>query len=249
MTYTVGEVAALAGISKRTLHHYDEIGLLRPSGRSRAGYRLYEKADLRRLQEVLTFRELGFSLDEIRSAVTDPTYDRGEALRRQRVLLARQLEHLETLVLSIDEAIGAHEKGIEMSGEDMLEVFGDFDPKQYEAEVEERWSGPALDESLRRTSRYTKEQWNEIGAESETIAERFADLHRTGTEPTTEEAMAIAESHRLHIDRWFYPCSPEMHAGLGEMYVLDPRFSEYWDKYHAGLTPFVRDAIVANAQR
>src|SRR5665811_997408 len=221
MTYTVGEVATLAGITKRTLHHYDEIGLLHPNGRSRAGYRLYEKADLCRLQEVLYFRELGFALDEIRSAITDPSYDRGRALQRQRTLLTRQLEHIETLVESLDEAIEAHEKGTEMSNEDMLEVFGDFDPKQYEAEVEERWSGPALDESRHRTSRYTKEQWTEQRIESDEIAERFAALQRSGADPKAKDAIAVAESHHLHIDRWFYPCSHEMHAALGEMYVLD----------------------------
>jgi DNA-binding transcriptional MerR regulator len=248
MAYTVGEVARLAGITSRTLHHYDEIGLLRPRERSPGGYRLYDRNDLQRLQEILYFRELGFGLGEIRAAMSDPRYDRGRALRRQRTLLLGHIERLESLIGSLDAAIDAHERGVTMNKEDMFEVFGDFDPAQYEEEVERRWSGPALDESRRRTSRFTKNQWIEIRDESEAIARRFAELKESGTDPESEEAVAVAESHRRHIER-FYPCSHEMHVGLGEMYVQDPRFTAYWDRYAKGLASFVSAAIVANAHR
>jgi DNA-binding transcriptional MerR regulator len=248
MTYTVGEVARLAGITNRTLHHYDEIGLLTPSGRTPSGYRLYDRGDLERLQEILFFRELGFGLDEIRTAVTDPDYDRGEALRQQRTLLERHVDRLEALISSLDAAINTHERGLTMNKEDMFEVFGDFDPTEYEEEVERRWSGPALDESRRRTAGYTKEEWITVRDDAEAIAKRFAELSKAGIDPRSEEAMAVAESHRLHIER-FYPCSHEMHMGLGEMYVQDPRFTAYWDKYAYDLAPFVNAAIVANAHR
>jgi len=248
MAYTVGEVARLAGITNRTLHHYDEIGLLTPSGRSPAGYRLYDGEDLQRLQEILYFRQLGFGLEEIRTVVTDPGYDRGEALRRQRTLLGGHIERLESLISSLDAAIDAHEKGLTMNKEDMFEVFGDFDPAEYEEEVDRRWSGPAVDESRRRTADYSKAQWIEVRDESEAIARRFAELEKAGIAPTTEDAMAVAEAHRLHIER-FYPCSYEMHVGLGEMYVHDPRFTAYWDKYSEGLATFVNAAIAANARR
>ena len=110
MAYTVGEVARLAGVTNRTLHHYDEIGLLTPSGRTPSGYRLYDRKDLERLQEILYFRELGFGLEEIRTAVTDPAHDRGEAFRQQRNLLLEHIERLESLVSSLDAAIDALEK-------------------------------------------------------------------------------------------------------------------------------------------
>jgi MerR family transcriptional regulator, thiopeptide resistance regulator len=248
MAYTVGEVARLAGITNRTLHHYDEIGLLTPSERTPAGYRLYDGEDLERLQEILYFRELGFGLEEIRTAVTDLGYDRGEALRQQRTLLLGHIERLESLIASLDAAIDAHEKGMTMNKEDMFEVFGDFDPAEYEEEVEQRWSGPALDESRRLAATYSKEDWIEIRDESETIAKRFAELKKKGIDPGSTEAMEIAESHRLHIGR-FYPCSYEMHQALGDMYVQDPRFTAYWDKYSKGLAPFVNAAIAANARR
>lgn len=248
MGYTVGEVARLAGITNRTLHHYDEIGLLSP-GRSDSGYRLYDGADLERLQEILFFRELGFGLNEIRAATTESGYDRGEALRRQRAMLLEQIDRLGALISSVDAAIDAHERGLIMNEEDMFEVFGDFDPAEYDEEVDRRWSGPEVDESRRRTSSYSKDQWKEIGAESDQIARRFAALAGAGADAEGEEAMAAAESHRLHIDRWFYPCSYEIHAGLGEMYVQDPRFTAYWDNYMTGLAPFVSAAIAANARR
>ncbi len=249
MAYTVGEVARLAGITKRTLHHYDGIGLLRPSGRSAAGYRLYDHRDLERLQEVLFFRELGFSLDEIEEALTDPGDDRGEALRRQRGLLMRRIEHLQLMIAAIDKALKADKEGTTMADNDMFEVFGDFDPKRYESEVEARWSGPALDESKRRTSRYKKDEWRRAIAEMDDLSKAFAQLKLRGVPADSDEAMEAAERHRLHIDTWFYPCSREMHAGLGEMYVQDERFTAYWNGFAEDLAPYVRDAIVANAQR
>jgi DNA-binding transcriptional MerR regulator len=249
MAYTVGEVARLAGVTNRTLHHYDEIGLLQPQERSSAGYRLYGAEDLQRLQEILYYRELGFGLDEIKAALDGPEHDRGTALRRQRSLLLERIARLELLVESLEVAIRADEKGLTMNKQDMFEVFGDFNPADYEEEVEQRWSGPALDESRRRTSSYTKEDWKALGAESEAIARRFAELHAAGVAPKTPEAMDTAEEHRLHIDRWFYPCSREMHAGLGEMYIHDARFAAHWNGYEEGLAEFVSAAIIANAHR
>ena len=244
---TVSEVARLAGVTVRTLHHYDEIGLLRPSGRSETGYRLYGPADLARLHEILFWRELGFSLEEIEGLVDGPGHDRGAALRRQRELLYRRAERAEALIKAVEDALAAHEGGITMSDEEMFEVFGEFDPKEYEQEVEERWSGPLLDESRRRTGRYRKEEWQAMGAEGEEIAVAFGELLRRGALADGPAATSLAERHRRHIDRWFYPCSSEVHTGLGQMYVADPRFMAYWEKYEPGLARFVCDAFAANA--
>lgn len=128
-------------------------------------------------------------------------------------------------------------------------VFGDFHPKRYEAEVEARWAGPALDESKRRTSRYSKDQWRRAIGEMDDLSKEFARLMLRGVPADSAEAKDAAERHRLHIDTWFYPCSRQMHAGLGEMYIQDERFTAYWNGFAAGLAPYVRDAILANAQR
>ena len=134
-----------------------------------------------------------------------------------------------------------------MSPEDMFEVFGDFDPSEHAGEVEQRWSGPLLDESRRRTSRYRKEDWSAISAEGGDLLGRFAEAKRAGEAPDGVVATGLAEEHRLHIDRWFYPCSHEQHRNLGGLYVADDRFAAYWDGAEDGLSGYVRASIEANA--
>lgn len=246
MPLTVGQMAELAGVTVRTLHHYDGMGLLTPGTRSAAGYRLYEDADCERLQEILFYRELGLGLDEIKSMLQDPEYDRAGALRDQRNLLALRRDRLQTMIGAVETALDAHKKGKTMTREEMFEVFGDFDPEVHEAEVEERWAGPALEQSKRRTKSYNKDQWKEAMAEGESIATELAECLRNGGAPDDQASMDLAEQHRLHIDRWFYECSHKMHAGLGDMYVADPRFTEYYEKRAPGLAEFMRSAIHAN---
>jgi MerR family transcriptional regulator, thiopeptide resistance regulator len=137
---TVSEVSELAGVTVRTLHHYDEIGLLRPSGRSDAGYRLYAHVDLERLQEILVWRQLGFSLQEIEELLDEPGHDRVAALRGQRALVERQLERLGATAVALDAALTAAELGIEQQE---TRMFKDFDPAQYEDEARERWGETA----------------------------------------------------------------------------------------------------------
>ncbi len=249
MRLTVGQIAGLSGITVRTLHHYDALGLLTPGARSEAGYRLYEDADCERLQEILFYRELGFGLEEINAMLQDPEHDRAGALRHQRDLLAIRKDRLQKMIGAVETALDAHEKGITMNKEEMFEVFGDFDPKAHEAEVEERWSGPAVEQSRRRTKTYGKDQWQELMAEGESITQAFAERLRDGDAPESVGTMDVAERHRLHIHRWFYDCSHEMHAGLGSMYVADPRFAENYEKHAPGLAEFVKAAIHANRAR
>ena len=249
MPLTVGQMAELSGVTVRTLHHYDALGLLTPGARSEAGYRLYEDAHCERLQEILFYRELGFGLEEIDAMLRDPEHDRAGALRHQRDLLAIRKDRLQKMIGAVETALDAHEKGIAMTKEEMFEVFGDFDPKAHEAEVEERWSGAALDESRRRTRTYGKDQWKDAMAEGESITAEFAERLEAGEGPEGMAAMDLAERHRLHIDRWFYECSHEMHAGLANMYVADERFTEYYEKRAPGLAEFVRAAIHANRVR
>lgn len=250
MAHTVGEVARMAGVTVRTLHHYDDIGLLQPSGRSDAGYRLYEHGDLERLQELLFYRELGLGLAEIRRLVEDEEYDRATALRSHRRMLIERRDRTSALIDAVETALEARVRGITMNAEDMLEVFGDFDPSQHEDEVQERWGGsPAFEESRRRTSTYTKEDWLRIKEETGANLDRFAALLRAGAEPAGEEAMDAAEEHRSHISRFFYDCSYEIHRGLATMYVQDARFTRFYEDVEPGLARFVSEAIVANAQR
>ena len=152
--YTVGRVADLSGVTIRTLHHYDEVGLLSPGGRSAAGYRIYEDRDLERLQRILFYRELGFTLGEISTIVDDPRTDTLGHLRRQRGLLNERIEHLSAMVDAIDYEMEARTMEIPLTPEERLEVFGEFRPEDYAEEAEERWGGTdAYKESQRRVSK------------------------------------------------------------------------------------------------
>ena len=250
MSYSVSQVAGLAGVTIRTLHHYDEIGLLSPSGRSAAGYRIYEGPDLERLQQILFYRELGFALEEIAAIVDDPRTDAVGHLRRQRGLLTERIERLRKMVAAIDYEMEAREMDIKLTPEERLEVFGDFNPEDHTEEAEQRWGGTdAYRQSQRRVSKYTKDDWLKIKAEHNEVAANLAALFESGASPDSEEAMAAAEAHRQHISRWYYDCSHEIHRGLGEMYVSDESFRANYDVLAPGLSEFIRDAARANAER
>jgi len=245
---TVGSVARLAGVTVRTLHHYDDIGLVVPAGRTGAGYRTYGQDEVERLQEVLFFRELGFSLETIREIVGRSGYSRAAALRQQRQMLEARTEHLLDMVNAVDRALAAEQTGVKMTNEEMLEVFGDFDPTEYEDEARERWGNTdAYQESTRRVAGYGKTDWESIKAEADAINQAFLKLMAAGTPTDHPAATEVAEQHRAHISKWFYDCSKEIHAGLGQMYVADVRFKENIDKAGDGLAEYMSAAIAANA--
>jgi MerR family transcriptional regulator, thiopeptide resistance regulator len=175
-TMTVGEVARIARVSVRTLHHYDEIGLLAPTARTGSGYRLYTDADLARLQLVLFYRELGLKLDEIGRIVHDPTFDRNEALRAHRSALRRRMQRLSSMVDLLDRTLVHDEGGIPMAREEMFEVFGDFDPSSYDEEVRARWGDTdPYRESARRSATYTNDDWQRFAHEQEALNLRVAE--------------------------------------------------------------------------
>jgi len=248
--YTVGSVAALSGVTIRTLHHYDEIGLLSPGGRSEAGYRIYEEPDIQSLQRILFYRELGFDLKEISTIVDDPGTDELGHLRRQRKLLTERIGRLSAMVDAIDYEMEARKLDIRLTPEERLEVFGEFRPEDYAEEAEQRWGGTEpYKESQRRVSKYTKEDWKRLKAEEEEIRARLAAALNAGLPADSEEAMAAVEAHRRHISRWFYECTYDMHRGLAEMYVGDERFRSHYDTQTPGLAAFIREAALANADR
>jgi DNA-binding transcriptional MerR regulator len=244
----VGEVAALAGVTVRTLHHYDRIGLLSPSGRSASGYRLYAPADLDRLHQVLLYRELGFSLEDVAALLDDA--DPVEHLRRQHRLLLERLARTQSMVAAVEKEMEARAMGIPLTPEERFEVFGDFEPDRYEEEVQERWGETdAYRESKRRTASYGKDDWLRIKAEGEDVEARLAAAMQAGVPADSEQAMDLAEEARQQISRNFYDCPPEMHAALGRMYVEDERFTAHYEQRAAGLAQYVSTAAQANATR
>jgi DNA-binding transcriptional MerR regulator len=215
----------MAGVTVRTLHHYDAIGLLRPTGRTENGYRRYSEADLERLQRILFYRELGFGLDRIRHALADPDADPLEHLRQQHALLTGRIERLQRLADAVATAMEARTMDIKLTPEERLEVFG-HDPGEHAGEVKERWGDTdAYRASQRRAASYTREDWVRIKAESEAVTRRMLDAMGAGPPPTSPEAMDAAEAHRRQVDSSFYPCTLEMHRALAAMYLADPRFT------------------------
>lgn len=245
--YTVGELAKLTGVTVRTLHHYDEIGLLRPSGRSAAGYRLYGDDDVLRLRQIVVLRELGLPLDRIAEALAESEGKRRvELLREQRAALLAQRSRVDAMLASVDEALEL-EEGEAMNREQVRALFDGVDPEAYREESEQRWGATeAYQESTRRTERYTKEDWARYKREAERIGTELAGYMREGRPVRDLEVQAAVEAHRMLIDRWFYACSVEMHKALGAMYVADPRFTESLDKLGEGYARYLSDAIAAS---
>jgi MerR family transcriptional regulator, thiopeptide resistance regulator len=246
--YSVGDLARLSGVTVRTLHHYDRIGLLVPSGRSAAGYREYSTDDAERLGQILAYRACGLELAEIGSLLSAEGTDRSGHLRRLLGLLDDRMARLAEQRRVLAAAVEASEMGISLGPEEMLEVFGEHDPMQHAQEASDRWGDTdAYRESHRRTSSYTKQDWVRIREQSAEIESELAACLAAGEPADGARAKAAAEAHRCHIDEWYYPCSHEMQSGLADMYVADPRFRDHYDGIRAGLAEYVRDAIIANA--
>lgn len=246
---TVGELARLARVSVRTLHHYDEIGLLSPSMRTCAGYRLYTDADLQRLLQIRFYRELEFGLEEIAAILGDPQAGAEDHLRRQHALLRRRIEHDTELLAAIEKEMEARQMGIALTPEEQFEIFGtDQVGGEWAEEAEQRWGeSAAWAESQRRTAAYSKDDWVTIKAEADANLAGFAAALGARLPADGTEARLLAEEHRQHICRWFYDCGYALHRGLAEMYIADPRFTQTYENVATGLARYVHDAIVANA--
>jgi DNA-binding transcriptional MerR regulator len=250
MSWTVGEAAKLAKVSVRTLHHYDDVGLLKPSDHTDSGYRLYTVDDLERLQQIMLFRELGFALPDIRAIVVDPGFDRAEALKAQRTLLAEKVRRTETAIEAIDLQLMEMEEGIPMTKEESSKMFGElfdgFDPAEYEDEVKERWGETdAYKQSAERTKRYTKADCEQIKAEDDATTAKFIALMDAGIPSDSPEAMALAEEKRAHISKWFYDCPLEFYGNMACIWVNDPRFTKNIDKAKPGLAAYSYAAVQA----
>ena len=244
---TVGAVASLTGVSVRTLHHYDHIGLVVPSVRTAAGYRGYTDADIERLHLVLVYRSVGLPLDEIRTVLDDPAADVLAHLKRQHELLLEHAERLQHTIKAVEELMNAHRDGIQLSAEEQVEIFGTTAfSEEYAVEAEERWGDTdAWKQSRQRVAQLTKQDWLNIKAEGDALLEALAQAKRDGVEPGSDRANELAARHRASIER-FYDCNNGMHIGLVEMYLADERFTRHYDDVEPGLARFVHDIVVAS---
>ncbi len=248
-SYSVGRVAEMTGVTVRTLHHYGQIGLMQPVDRTGAGYRRYSDEDLERLQHILFYRELGFSLDDIATILSDPAADTAAHLRRQRELLNNRIAQLRSMVASVEKEMEAITMGIKLTPQERFEIFGPNYSEDYETEAKERWGDTeAWAQSTARTATFSKEQWVQIKRNDGELNRRLAAAMTDGDAPDSPRALALAEEHRRSIEV-FYDCPYLMHRGLGDMYVADERFAKTYNDVAPGLAQWLRDAIHANADR
>ncbi|MFG3551397.1 MerR family transcriptional regulator [Streptomyces sp. NPDC047725] len=254
MSYSVGQVSAFAGVTVRTLHHYDKAGLLSPSDRSPAGYRLYGDADLVRLQQILFYRELGFSLDEIAAILEDPMADALEHLRERQKRLREEIARLQRLAEVAERAIEVQQTGVRLTPEERFEVFGEvtFD-LSYATEAELKWArSQGQRESMARAAAHTKEDWRQLMGEAAAWRAELLAAFDDGEPGDGERAMDLAEEHRLHISRWFTSCPPDMHRRIADDFVADPRAFGLVvppSQQRPGLAAYTHRAVHANAAR
>lgn len=246
MSYKIKEVADMVGVSVRTLHHYDKIGILKPESVTPAGYRLYNDGDLERLQQVLFFKELDFSLEEIKEILDNPYFNRKHALKTHRELLIEKKKRLDKIIKSVAKTIDSIEGGIDMNKKEMFEGFGmseiEAHKEKYAEETKQKYGeSDAYKESMKKTSKYTKEDWARINASNERIYGKIVANMDKGIDNL--EVQNAVDELRQEITNNFYNCTIEIFRGLGDLYVNDERFTVNIDKHKQGLAKFLSEAM------
>ncbi|MGI6706520.1 MAG: MerR family transcriptional regulator [Clostridia bacterium] len=246
MEYTVQKLARLAGVSSRTLRYYDEIGLLKPARINSSGYRIYGKAEVNRLQQIMFYRELGVELERIKEIITSPSFDAAKALQDHRQKLLEKRHQLDLLIANVEKTIALTEGRIQMSDQEKFEGFKrrliEENEQKFGAEAREKYGEEAVEASNKAFQNMTKEQydkWQRIGAEMlETLKAAFAE-----GDPAGDLAQKAADLHRQWLSTVWGYYNKEAHAGVAQMYVDDERFTVHYDAEQPGLAAFLRDAV------
>jgi len=248
MEYTVQKLAALAGISARTLRYYDEIGILKPARISSSGYRIYGPKEVDMLQQILFYRELGMDLDCIRKIITDPSFDRAKALRDHHVMLLAKREQLDLLIRNVEKSIASAEGRIKMTDSEKFEGFKqkliDENEAKYGQEIREKYGDDEVDKSNAYFKNMSKEDFDRMNSLSEQILETLAEAMKTG-DPSGPLGQKTADLHKQWISLCWGRYDRESHANLARMYVDDERFTAYYDdRVQPGAAAFLKDAIM-----
>ncbi|MDX2293971.1 MULTISPECIES: MerR family transcriptional regulator [Streptomyces] len=246
---TVGQVAARLDVTVRALHHWDEIGLARPSLRTAGGYRLYTGADLERLHRVVVYRELGLGLDRIRDVLDDAGTDVTGALRAQRAQVDRRIERLQRLGTGLDRMIDAHERGLLLTAEQQAALFGpDWDP-EWSARAREAYGDtPQWQAYAERSAARGPEEWQAV-TETVTALERaLGEAMDAGVEPGSAEAGRLVARHREVFSAAYFPLTRQMQVCLGRRFATDPEFAAHYDGIRPGLATWFHRAIDADAR-
>ena len=249
MEYSIQALARLSGVTTRTLRWYDEIGLLKPSRVAESGYRYYGPQEVDRLQHILFFRELGVELSQVKRYLDDPSLDRLALLRTHLVDLEREREKLDHLIQSVRTNIRAEERKETMTDEKKFEAFKtqmvEENEKKYGKESREKYGDQAVDRSqkaFRDMSPADYQKWTHL---DQAILEGLESAVQAGISPQGPEGETIVSNHKEWLMLSGLKYQPNIHKGLGQMYVMDERFTAYYDKNVPGCAQFLRDAIHA----
>ncbi len=241
MSYTVQQLSNISGVTVRTLHHYDEIGLLLPSRRKGNGYRFYEEKDLLKLQQIMFFKELDFPLPDIKKIINDPKFDQEKALREHKNLIELKQKRLKGLVMTIDKTIKKLKKETTMQDEELYKEFKEHEEK-YKDEVKERWGNTdAYKQSNERMAKMSKEDKIALKKNADIWMKNFVENMKYG--PTSPEVQKLIDEHYNSL-RTFYEPNLELYRGLANMYVDDARFTGFYEKYAKGLAEFMKEAML-----
>lgn len=246
MEYTVQKLGRLAGISTRTLRYYDQIGILKPARVSSSGYRIYGQAEVDRLQQILFYRELGFSLDRIKDIVTDRSFDGAKALKEHREQLLDKRKQLDLLIANVDKTIALSEGRITMTDKEKFEGFKqkliDDNETKYGKEIREKYGDEIVNTSNAKLKNMSEEEYEKVMCLANEVTATLAEAVKTG-DPASDIAQKAADLHKQWLTYYWSKYSKEAHAGLAQMYVDDERFKAYYDEKQPGAAEFLRDAI------
>jgi len=239
--YTVKEVAEISGVSVRTLHHYHSIGLLKPDRIAENGYRFYSNGDLVKLERILFFKEMDFSLSEIKKIMNNPVFDSKEELMIQKDLLQKKKERLERIINLLDSYIKSKKEEIVMADKESFKAFAEDEIEKYKDEVSRRYKKEVVQESYKKTSKYSEIDWKNIFDKGEKIWNEMILIMGKGHEDP--QIQNLVNEYFLYINDSFYTCSLEIFSGLADLYVQDERFTTFYDKFSPGFAFFVSKAI------
>jgi len=240
MVYTVKKLADLAGVSVRTLHYYDEVGLLKPHSRSKSGYRYYDEEAVVRLQQIMFFRELGFSLDEVGKIIPRPDFDVLEALQSHRILLSRQTERISELLATVDKTIKKFKGEVKMQIKEYYQGFSDEQIEKYRREVRRRCGDRALQKSEEHVIKMGKDKFDVLQAEGGKIFQTISDNMPSGYNSNVIQAQVAKWRQWLEN---FHDYSEEAVLGLGRAYSQSPEFAKFFEKIHKDLPEFLTKSI------
>lgn len=245
---TVGQVATRLGVTVRALHHWDAIGLARPSLRTAAGYRLYTAGDLERLHRIVVYREIGLDLDRIRAILDDSAADVPGALRAPRAQVAERIDRLQQLSAGLDRMIDAHERGLLLTVEQQAAIFGpEWDP-DWPAQARQRYGDTAQwQQYAERSASRSPEEWRAVADAVADLDRALGDAMDAGVAPGSAEANDLVERHR-DVFTSYFSLTRQMQVCLGRMFEADPGFTAHYDGIRAGLATWFRRSIDASAR-